>query len=286
MAGKAGGDKTTLATRELTPAPLWRLTCAMFAVRPKSLACALLATVLGAGLGVRVARAASRPVAYLTWYGQSCFLLESASGARIVMDPIPTNLGYLPPADLHADAVTISHEHSDHTNVALLQGKPRVLRGLTADKKGWVRIDEKVKDISVRTVGVYHDGKRGAESGLDTVFIFETGGVRIAHLGDLGHSLTDQQLSAIGSVDVVLVPVGGAGTIDAQEATHVVDQIRPRLLVIPMHFKTDAVTIKELAPVDPFLAGRTNVRREKSNRIAITGLRTKPSAEVVVLEYK
>jgi L-ascorbate metabolism protein UlaG (beta-lactamase superfamily) len=237
-------------------------------------------------LGVPHAQAMSRPVAYLTWYGQSCFLLESASGARIVMDPVPTTLGYLPPADLRADAISISHEHPDHTNVALVQGKPRVLRGLTADKKGWMRIDERVKDITVRTVGVYHDGKHGADLGLDTVFIFETGGIRIAHLGDLGHPLTDQQISAIGSVDVVLVPVGGAGTIDAQEATHVVDQIRPRLVVIPMHYKTDVVTVKELAPIDAFIAGRTNVRREKGNRIVVTGLRTKPAAEVVVLDYK
>jgi L-ascorbate metabolism protein UlaG (beta-lactamase superfamily) len=241
--------------------------------------------VLGC-LASPAAQATPRPVAYLTWYGQSCFLLESPSGARILMDPVPTNIGYLPPADLRADAVTISHEHADHTNLALVQGKPRVLRGLTADRKGWMRIDERVKDISVRTVGVYHDLKRGAELGLDTVFIFETGGVRIAHLGDLGHPLTDQQLSAIGSVDVVLVPVGGAGTIDAQEATHVVDQIRPRLLVIPMHYKTDAVSLKELAPVDAFIAGRTNVRHEKGNRIALTGTRTKPAAEVVVLGYQ
>ena len=247
-------------------------------------ACSLLALAVPAGSPP--AWAASRPVAYLTWYGQSCFLLESASGARIVMDPIPTTIGYLPPADLHADAVTISHEHPDHNNVALLQGKPRVLRGLTADKKGWMKIDEKVKDITVRSVGVYHDTKRGADNGLSTVFIFETGGVRIAHLGDLGHPLTDQQISAIGSVDVVLVPVGGGTTVDAQEATHVVDQIRPRLVVIPMHFKTDAVNIKELAPVDAFVAGRTNVRRETSNRIGVTGLRYKPSAEVVILGYK
>ena len=244
------------------------------------------ATVLVVLLCAPIARAASRPVAYLTWYGQSCFLLESIGGARILMDPIPNNIGYHPPTDLRADAVTISHEHPDHTNVALLQGKPRVLRGLTADKKGWMRIDEKVKDIKVRTVGVYHDRKRGAEHGLDTVFIFETGGVRIAHLGDLGHPLTDQQLSAIGSVDVVLVPVGGNWTIDAREATHVVDQIRPRLMIIPMHYKTDAVTSKGLAPVDPFIAGRTSVRRQKSNRITITGLRTKQAAEVVVLGYQ
>ena len=285
MAANCGDDKVGRAGRNsLTADELWRLTWAMFVARLQKLA--WVAGFVLVGLAALPARASSRPVAYLTWYGHSCFLLESASGARIVMDPIPTNIGYLPPADLHADAVTISHEHSDHTNVALLQGKPRVLRGLTSDKKGWMRIDEKVKDISVRSVGVYHDGKRGAELGLDTVFIFETGGVRIAHLGDLGHRLTDQQLSAIGSVDVVLVPVGGTGTLDAQEATYVVDQIRPRLLVIPMHFKTEAVTIKELAPVDAFIAGRTNVRRDKGNRIAVTGLRTKPAAEVVVLEYK
>jgi hypothetical protein len=80
--------------------------------------------------------------------------------------------------------------------------------------------------------------------------------------------------------------VGGGTTVDAQTATYVVDQIRPRLMVIPMHFKTDVSTSKDLAPVDAFLAGRPNVRREKSNRIAITGWRYKPSAEVVVLDYK
>jgi len=238
-------------------------------------------------LGAPATRASSRPVvAYLTWYGQSCFLLESAGGARILMDPVPLNIGYLPPPDLHVDAVTVSHEHADHAHVGLVQGKPRVLRGLTADKKGWMRVEEKVKDITVRSVGVYHDRKRGAVRGLNTVFIFETGGVRIAHLGDLGHPLTDQNLSAIGSVDVVLVPVGGTYTLDAQEATRVVDQIRPRLLVIPMHYKTAAVTIKELAPLDAFLEGRTSVRHESSNRVGVTGLRTKQAAEVVVLGYK
>jgi L-ascorbate metabolism protein UlaG (beta-lactamase superfamily) len=244
------------------------------------------AIVLALLTAASVAQAASRPVAYLTWYGQSCFMLESASGTRILMDPLAANMGYLPPADLHADAVTISHDHPDHSNLALLQGKPRVFRGITADKKGWVKIVDKVKDITVRSVGVYHDAKHGTDFGLDTVFIFETGGVRIAHLGDLGHALTDQQISAIGSVDVVLVPVGGGTTVDAQMATYVVDQIRPRLLVIPMHFKTEALTSKDLAPVDAFVAGRPNVRREKSNRIEITGWRYKPSAEVVVLDYK
>jgi len=72
--------------------------------------------LLVAGFVLRGAGSAA-PVAYLTWYGQSCFLLESATGTRVVMDPIPGNIGYLPPADLRADAVTVSHEHADHNNV-------------------------------------------------------------------------------------------------------------------------------------------------------------------------
>jgi L-ascorbate metabolism protein UlaG (beta-lactamase superfamily) len=258
----------------------------MFRLRQAVVAFLFLAVSLIVPTNLPPAQATLRPVAYLTWYGQSCFLLESASGARIVMDPIPTNIGYLPPADLHANAITISHEHLDHSHTGLLQGKTRVIRGVTVDKKGWMKIDERVKDITVRSVGVYHDDKHGTELGLSTVFIFETGGVRVAHLGDLGHPLTDQQISAIGSVDVVLVPVGGGETIDAQAAIHVVDQIRPRLMVIPMHYKTDVLTIKELATVDAFVSGRPNVRYQKTNQIAITGLRYKPSAEIVVLNYK
>ena len=219
----------------------------------------------------------------LVW--PSCFLLESATGTRIVMDPIPTNIGYLPPADLRANAVTISHEHPDHTNIGLLQGKPRILRGLTADKKGWVKIDEKIKDIrSARWACTTTPS--AAPSSASTPCLFRNR--RRAHRASRRpRACPDRRAdSAIGSVDVVLVPVGGTWTIDAQEATHVVDQIRPRLVVIPMHYKTDVVTIKELAPVDAFLAGRPNVRREKTNRVAITGLRYKPSAEVVVLNYK
>jgi L-ascorbate metabolism protein UlaG (beta-lactamase superfamily) len=250
--------------------------------------------LLGASLGLIVAGAAAlgtralgaAPVGRLTWFGQSCFLLEAASGTRIVMDPIPNTLGYAPPQELRADAITVSHEHADHNNIALVGGKTRVLRGLTPDKKGWVRIDEKVKDVAVRAIGVYHDDDLGKKRGLNTVFMFEVGGIRIAHLGDLGHLLTDQQLSAIGSVDVVLVPVGGTFTIDARQATRVLDQLRPRLIVVPMHYKTDVLTIKELATVDAFLSGRTDVRREKTNTLDLTPVKRRTSAEIVVLNYK
>src|SRR5580765_1346653 len=185
---------------------------------------AIAAAVVTAAAAVAVHAAPAPTVGKLTWYGQSCFLLETAAGTRIVMDPIPKGIGYELPQGLKADVVTISHEHYDHNNVAFVTGKSRVIRGLTADKKGWSRVDEKVKDVSIRTVGVYHDAERGAKRGLDTVFIFEVGGVRIAHLGDLGDVLNDDQLAAIGAVDVLLIPVGGTFTIDALKAQQVVEQ--------------------------------------------------------------
>lgn len=245
----------------------------------------LLAAALCAGVAFYV-RAAGPTVGKLSWLGQSCFVLETTAGTRIVMDPIPKGLGYDLPPGLKADAITVSHEHADHNNVGLAVNKPRVIRGLTADKKGWTRIDDKVKEVAVRSVGVYHDDKRGAERGLNTVFVFEVGGIRIAHLGDLGHVLTDEQLSAIGSVDVLLVPVGGVFTIDGYQATRVVDQLHPRLVVVPMHYKTDVLTIKQLEPVDAFLERKANVKRVDGNTLTLTPVKARPAAEIVVLNWK
>jgi L-ascorbate metabolism protein UlaG (beta-lactamase superfamily) len=251
-----------------------------------------LSAILLAGVALAVgqppaARAAAAPiVGRLTWFGQSCFLLETAAGTRVLMDPIPRSLGYPLPVGLRADLVTISHEHADHDNLAMVTGKPRVIHGLTADRKGWTRIDERFRDVSVRSVGVYHDDRRGALRGLDTVFIFEVGGLRIAHLGDLGHTLDDDQLEAIGSVDVLLVPVGGTSTLDAYHATRVVDQLHPRLMVVPMHYQTDAVTLKDLAPLDQFLERKANVRREAGPTVVLTSVKARPATEIVVLSYR
>jgi L-ascorbate metabolism protein UlaG (beta-lactamase superfamily) len=242
--------------------------------------------LFGAGLRLRNARAGMPAKVTLTWLGQSCFVLETATGTRVVTDPIPKGLGYELPVGLRADAVTVSHEHADHNNVALVTGRARILRGLTTDKKGWTKIDEKVKDIAVRTVGVYHDNQRGAERGLNSVFVFETAGLRIAHLGDLGHLLDDKQLSAIGSIDVALVAVGGHVTIDAQLATRVIDQLHPRLVVVPMHYRTAASTTFQLGTVEDFLANKTNVRRVEGNTLPLTAIKSRPAAEIVVLGWK
>ncbi len=250
----------------------------------------VLYTVLLTGMALVVATAsrAQAPATKLTWFGQAFFLLESKAGARVVMDPLPAGIGYTPPAALAADAITVSHEHGDHNNVALVNGKPKILRGLSEDKKGWNTIDEKIKDVAIRAVGVYHDEEEGKKRGLNAVFLFEVDGLRVAHLGDLGHLLSDKQVAEIGAVDVALVPVGGFYTIDAAQATKVLAQLKPRLIVVPMHYKTDVLTIKELAPVDAFLAGKKKVRRHKGNTLTLAAAKAaKPgAAEIVVLDYK
>ena len=145
--------------------------------------------------------------------------------------------------------------------------------------------------LPLAVVMAYADGfwmvsLRGAERGLNAVFIFETAGLRIAHLGDLGHTLDDQQLSAIGAVDVVLVPVGGHFTIDALQATRVLDQLHPRLLIVPMHYRTAVSTVTQLAPVDEFLTGKANVRHLESNTLPITAIKSRPATEIVVMGWK
>ena len=170
----------------------------------------------------------------LTWLGHSCFLLEQ-DGYRIVTDPYTGVEGY-PPLSVSAHAVYCSHHHFDHDAVDCV--KP-----LTPAES----------PISAREVETCHDEQGGALRGANTVRVFTAGGVSVAHLGDLGHQLTAEQLSAIGSVDAVLVPVGGVYTVDAVGAKAVCDALRPRC-VIPMHYHHAPFGLPNVAGVEDFLA--------------------------------
>ena len=110
--------------------------------------------------------------------------------------------------------------------------------------------------------------------------------MRIVHLGDLGHLLTDDQLSAIGAVDVVLIPVGGTFTLDAHKASRVVDQLHPRVMVIPDALQDRRGHDQGAGGVDAFLAGKPNVRREAGNIIPLTPLKGRPGTEIVVAQLQ
>lgn len=223
----------------------------------------------------------------LRWYGQAAVLLTTPDGARVLMDPIPAEVGYsLPKEPLEADVVTVSHEHPDHGNVAMARGA-KVLRGLTAGGKEWgAKIDVTEKGVRIRGVPTFHDAEGGAKRGKNMVFVFEAAGKRIVHLGDLGHELTPEQVTAIGPVDVLLVPVGGHFTIGPELAARVVAQLAPRQLVIPIHYRTPAMKDTPLGPVEDFLAKFPAARRASDPILSIPAAPPAAGFEVVVLPYQ
>lgn len=170
----------------------------------------------------------------LTWLGHACFLLEQ-DGYRIVTDPYTGVEGY-PDLRVRAHEVFCSHHHFDHDavdRVELLPGRE--------------------SPFAVREVATCHDDRGGALRGPNTIRIFTAGGVSVAHLGDLGHQLTAEQLAAIGPVDAVLVPVGGVYTVDAHGAKRVCDDIGARCAV-PMHYHHAPYGLPNVAGVEDFLA--------------------------------
>ena len=181
------------------------------------------------------------------WLGHATFLITSDAGIRIITDPYADRpeLSYGEIKE-SADIVTVSHEHSDHNNVAAVQGNPEVVRG-TAEVKG----------IEFKGIPTYHDDSEGQQRGANVIFCFEVDGIRVCHLGDLGHPLADAQMAEIGKVDILLVPVGGFYTIDAEVATQTCNALSPRV-VIPMHFKNEKCAFP-IAEVDKFLEGKDNV---------------------------
>lgn len=217
----------------------------------------------------------------LTWFGQSMFTLKVANGLLMMLDPVGASVGYKVSPIPGVDVVTVSHEHSDHNNIALAQGNPKILRGLTGND--WAKVDETILGVHIRTVNLYHDDSQGSARGKDAAFVFEASGLKVVHLGDLGHLLSAEQMAAIGAVDVLMIPVGGNYTIDAAKATQVVESLKPRV-VIPMHNKT-AVTALPIEPVDAFLIGKT-VERVSSNKLAISPQTLPKSTTVYVLGYE
>lgn len=218
----------------------------------------------------------------IRWFGHSCFLIESSKGTKLLTDPLGEETGYELP-DVMPDIITISHEHFDHNYVRPYKGRPIVLRGEDFHGRDWQMIDETIKDIHIYTVGTYHDNFQGRRDGKNSAFVFLVDGLRIVHLGDLGHLLNDEQIKAIGTPDILFVPTGGVSTIDYIEATAVVEQLKPRI-TIPMHFKTAASTFT-LFKISRFIKGKDNVRIMEGSTLKVSKDTLPNKPEIIVLHY-
>lgn len=210
----------------------------------------------------------------IKWLGHSCFLITSKKGVRIVTDPyaVGGGINYSPIREI-ADVVLVSHGHADHNNVSAVQGKPEVVKG------SGVRT---ARGIQFRGVATYHDGSKGKLRGANIAFCFTVDDIKLCHLGDLGHVLSQVQMDEVGSVDVLFIPVGGSFTIDATEAGQVCDQLNPKV-IIPMHFKTPKCAYP-VASVADFLEGKKNVRKLGSSEAEFELENLPGGGEIAVLE--
>ncbi len=185
------------------------------------------------------------------WYGQSAFRLE-AGDTSVVIDPFGDlsaatagrlRFEYPPIPDTDASLVLVTHEHGDHNAVEAVGGTPHVVRSTAG------RLPTPIGDVLA--IASEHDAVAGTERGPNAIFVFELDGLRVAHFGDLGQrALREEQVAAIGTVDLIFLPVGGGPTIGADQAAEIVERLGPRW-VVPMHYRTHRIDFLE--PIDAFL---------------------------------
>jgi L-ascorbate metabolism protein UlaG (beta-lactamase superfamily) len=185
----------------------------------------------------------------IRWYGQSAFTL-TGDEHTVTIDPfgvpqpgLPVRFAYPAIAEHPADLLLITHEHFDHNGAEVVAGSPEVVRstaGVFPTKLG-----------DVTAIASEHDPSAGTQRGPNTIFVFELDGRRVCHFGDFGQpALRPEQRAAIGAVDLLMVPVGGGPTLDAEQAVKVVGELEPRW-VVPMHYRTEAIDFLE--PADAFI---------------------------------
>lgn len=209
----------------------------------------------------------------LTWYGQSCFKIESKD-IVLVTDPFDKSIGLTPPR-FRADIALVSHDHPAHANTESLQGLPFVIAGPG---------EYEVKGVMVRGIQTFHDAAGGKERGSNTVYIIRMEGMTICHMGDFGEEgIREEIVDHIGDVDILLLPVGGGRTIDGRAAARIVRAIEPRIAV-PMHYKVSGVS-GSLDSVDGFLK-EMGVKEKKAEEKLSVKKKELPEEEmrVVILE--
>jgi L-ascorbate metabolism protein UlaG (beta-lactamase superfamily) len=210
------------------------------------------------------------------WFGHATFQITSSKGTRILADPHARD--DLPWPTLPQHIVTTSHQHAAHSNIWMARGSPVVLQGLTPGGETWNKVYTTIRDVSVYTVPAFHDKSQGMQRGKNAIFVFRVDDVCIAHLGDLGHLLTPEQLKMMGKIDILLVPIaGGMYTITPGEAREVTKQVNPRI-AIPEHYWWDGA-------VEEFTRGHPRVKKINGRVLTIAKNQLPDPTEIVVLAW-
>ncbi|MBU3179926.1 MBL fold metallo-hydrolase [Clostridium psychrophilum] len=208
----------------------------------------------------------------ITWLGHSCFLFEDSKGTKLLTDPFDTTVGY----ELYKgnpDIVTISHNHFDHNYTKNLNDNCKII-----SKVGMSNFN----DVYIKGIPSYHDKNKGEKRGDNLIFLYKMDGYSLCHLGDLGHTLTNNDIETIGTVDILFIPVGGNYTIDGKEASEIAKKINPKI-IFPMHYKTSKVFLP-LDGVETFLMNMKNASKIDNNTLIIDDI-INESLSVKILNY-
>jgi L-ascorbate metabolism protein UlaG (beta-lactamase superfamily) len=211
----------------------------------------------------------------ITWYGLSCFRLTERNLATVVTDPYDSQVAGYEPLKLRADIVTVSHEAPGHGFTSAVKGHSHLINTPGEFEIGSVFI------TGIQTNGY---GKHATDEPRNTLYVFDYEGVTVAHLGDLRRVPSQTEIEALGTVHIVLVPVGGGGGLNAAKAAEVVSLLEPGF-VIPMHYGTPVCNFK-LAPLSKFLKemGLGTIKPQPS--LKVTTSMIPEETRVVVLDYQ
>ncbi|MCP5096789.1 MAG: MBL fold metallo-hydrolase [Chloroflexi bacterium] len=206
----------------------------------------------------------------ITWYGLSCFRITERKHATIVTDPYHGKLG-LPPLKLKADVVTVSHEAKGHNDTKSIAGWEHALNGPGEYEIG-----------NVFVTGIVTSN--GSPSSRNVLYMFDFGGITVAHLGDMQKVPAQTKIEALEQVNILLVPVGGGNSLNAAKAAELVSMLEPNI-VIPMHFQQSGLKL-ELDPVDRFLKEMGVTEPKEENSLKITAGSLPEESETVILTAK
>lgn len=209
----------------------------------------------------------------ITWYGLTCFRMIERGLAAILTDPYPPEVGVELPRT-RADVITVSCENPSVGYTTGIRGPYQVFDGPGEYEVGGVFI------TGISTFS----GKKEKADGLNTIFSYDFDGLTVCHLGQLGHVPKQSEVEDLGAVDVLLVPVGGGGSLTVPQASEVISLFEPSV-VIPMYYKIPGLEIK-LDGLNRFLKemGLEKVKTLESVKLTRSGL--SEETEVVVLEPK
>lgn len=215
----------------------------------------------------------------IIYLGHSSFKFRGKS-TSVITDPFDSKTVGLKYTANEADIVTISHDHEDHNKSDLIKNVKKVIFGAG---------EYEISRVSIIGISQYHDEQKGEKRGKNIIYVYEMDGMRLCHLGDLGHTLSDEMVGLLGDIDVLMIPVGGFYTIGPKEAVEVIGKISP-YYVLPMHYKVAGInkeTFSELLPVDDFLSvSGMSVENMPKFSVKKDDIMEDQSTKIIVLEKK